>query len=243
MKHIICSSPCLEERLKIRRCLAPVCPAHALHLRTILNAVRVTQRRPILNRSNHSHRPRHNIMILRIVKAAAVVGIWYRVSPWFVERVPDLVLQHWKSDHKQWAILEALSLWLQTLIFITAVINAWKFGERQSNGERLFVQSGKLLKYSGVSLLFILLLSMLVSPLPPKDHERTVKLCIAAYALFMAVAVLLLRSKKGEKTVYGLQHGRLHLNAHVPMWMNMGYWKVSVLSQTHSEPTDPFPVQ
>ncbi|KAH6632981.1 hypothetical protein C7974DRAFT_310156 [Boeremia exigua] len=31
--------------------------------------------------------------------------------------------------------------------------------------------------------------------------------------------------KSGKKSVYGLQHGRLHLDTNVPMWMNMGYWK------------------
>jgi hypothetical protein len=31
--------------------------------------------------------------------------------------------------------------------------------------------------------------------------------------------------KEEEKSVYGLQHGRLHLQAMTPMWMNMGFWK------------------
>ncbi|KAJ4984179.1 hypothetical protein SVAN01_10350 [Stagonosporopsis vannaccii] len=35
------------------------------------------------------------------------------------------------------------------------------------------------------------------------------------------------RRKKNTETVYGLQHGRLHLDTRIPMWMNMGYWKVS----------------
>lgn len=38
---------------------------------------------------------------------------------------------------------------------------------------------------------------------------------------------LYLRKSDGKrKSIYGLQHGRLHLDADVPMWMNMGYWKV-----------------
>jgi hypothetical protein len=184
--------------------------------------------------SGPSRRLHHNIMIPRIGKAAAIAGTWCKLSPWFVERVPDLALDHWRSGRKQWALLETLSLWLQILIFITIVINAWKFGEQQISGERLFAfQSKKLLKYSGVSLLCILLLSVVVSPVPLKDEERTARLYIAALVLLMVVAAILLRNGKDGKTVYGLQHGRLHLNAHVPMWMNMGYWKVSVLASAH----------
>ena len=179
-------------------------------------------------------------MILRIVKAAAIAAMWFQVSPWFVERVPGLVLENWRCDHKQWAILEALSLWLQTTIFTTAMINVWKFGEQRINGERAFaIQSKVLLKYSGVPLLCILLLSVFISPLPPKDDDRTAKLYVAACVVFMVAPISMLRNKKDGKTVYGLQHGRLHLNAHVPMWMNMGYWKVSELSPTRNRPADP----
>lgn len=43
-----------------------------------------------------------------------------------------------------------------------------------------------------------------------------------------AIVILwIFRQKKDKRTVYGLQHGRLHLDTRIPMWMNMGYWKVS----------------
>jgi hypothetical protein len=182
----------------------------------------------------HPH-PRHStIMILRIVKSAAIAGIWWHLLPWFVEQLPDIVLEHWKSSRKQWAILEALSLWLQTWFFITTVTNTWKFGERQENGERFInIYNKKLIKYSGIPLLLILLLSELASPLSLDDDQRTLKRRIAAFVLFAVASTLLeSRSEKDKKTVYGLQHGRLHLDAHVPMWMNMGYWKVSLAFPT-----------
>jgi hypothetical protein len=31
-------------------------------------------------------------------------------------------------------------------------------------------------------------------------------------------------ARKSQEAMYGLQHGRLHLQVQTPMWMNMGYW-------------------
>lgn len=40
----------------------------------------------------------------------------------------------------------------------------------------------------------------------------------------------------GKKdSVYGLQHGRLHLQIPTPMWMNMGYWDATNPNQTMAE--------
>jgi hypothetical protein len=48
----------------------------------------------------------------------------------------------------------------------------------------------------------------------------------AVLAISVVLWVLYLRKSDGKKkSLYGLQHGRLHLDAQVPMWMNMGYWK------------------
>ena len=50
---------------------------------------------------------------------------------------------------------------------------------------------------------------------------------VAVLAASVSSCVFYLRkSDRKKKSIYGLQHGRLHLNAQVPMWMNMGYWKV-----------------
>lgn len=184
-------------------------------------------------------------MISRIAKAASFAVVWWHISPWYIEQLPKIVHEHWRSGRQHCAILEALSLWLQILFLISTVISAWNFGERQVNGERVTtLRHKKLLLYSGVSLLLVMLLSVLVSPSPPVDGELEAKLRIAAIVLLAVIPLLLeLRSKRDVNTVYGLQHGKLHLNAHVPMWMNMGYWKVSGLCSTQKEPTDPCPAQ
>jgi hypothetical protein len=45
------------------------------------------------------------------------------------------------------------------------------------------------------------------------------------YASFKwAVLGLFSNKSRKEESIYGLQHGRLHLQVPTPMWMNMGYW-------------------
>lgn len=55
-----------------------------------------------------------------------------------------------------------------------------------------------------------------------KDFVLGTVFCLAAGTIASR-----LRGREESKSVYGLQHGRLHVDTHVPMWMNMGYWKVS----------------
>jgi hypothetical protein len=43
------------------------------------------------------------------------------------------------------------------------------------------------------------------------------------------------RGAQKKESIYGLQHGRLHLDTSIPMWMNMGYWKNAKSSITLSE--------
>jgi hypothetical protein len=38
--------------------------------------------------------------------------------------------------------------------------------------------------------------------------------------------------RKSQEAMYGLQHGRLHLQAQTPLWMNMGYWDQAGSSKT-----------
>jgi len=42
-------------------------------------------------------------------------------------------------------------------------------------------------------------------------------------------------AQEDQASVYGLQHGRLHLQLPTAMWMNMGYWKNATTSTTLSE--------
>jgi hypothetical protein len=42
-------------------------------------------------------------------------------------------------------------------------------------------------------------------------------------------------SEKEKESIYGLEHGRLHLQVPTPMWMNMGYWGPAGSSKTLAE--------
>jgi hypothetical protein len=59
--------------------------------------------------------------------------------------------------------------------------------------------------------------------------NRVADICLGTL-LYASIKWLLLRlrespGRKGE-SIYGLQHGRLHLHVPTSMWMNMGYWDV-----------------
>jgi hypothetical protein len=41
--------------------------------------------------------------------------------------------------------------------------------------------------------------------------------------------------RKEKESIYGLEHGRLHLQVPTPMWMNMGYWGPAGSSKTLAE--------
>lgn len=70
-------------------------------------------------------------------------------------------------------------------------------------------------------------------------NGHTMMFAVGAIVFFVgAMALLGSRKKEDQKTVYGLQHGRLHLDAHVPMWMNMGYWKVNTLCSLSTQVAD-----
>jgi hypothetical protein len=59
--------------------------------------------------------------------------------------------------------------------------------------------------------------------------------CLGAlsYALMKWVLFQSLRgSNKEKESIYGLEHGRLHLQVPTPMWMNMGYWGPAGSSKT-----------
>jgi hypothetical protein len=62
--------------------------------------------------------------------------------------------------------------------------------------------------------------------------------CLGAlsYALMKWVLFQSLRgSSKEKESMYGLEHGRLHLQVPTPMWMNMGYWGPTGSSKTLAE--------
>lgn len=60
------------------------------------------------------------------------------------------------------------------------------------------------------------------------ERAGLVGLCLGAlsYPLIKLAFLRRLKAADGKKeSMYGLQHGRLHLQVATPMWMNMGYWR------------------
>jgi hypothetical protein len=80
--------------------------------------------------------------------------------------------------------------------------------------------------------------SHLFNIIPFHDHINRL-IGFHGFAITVWLAVFLfqlgrLNSKANQgaqASVYGLQNGRLHLQTPTPMWMNMGYWKVSMERQ------------
>lgn len=60
-------------------------------------------------------------------------------------------------------------------------------------------------------------------------HTMTADYSLVIKVILVVGAVVCLVPARGkaEESMYGLQHGKLHVDVSVPMWMNMGYWKVS----------------
>jgi hypothetical protein len=67
------------------------------------------------------------------------------------------------------------------------------------------------------------------------ELKRSVHVQIAMglllYSLIKPIITRWWRSGE-KKSVYGLQHGRLHVQAPTAMWMNMGYWKAGSVNMT-----------
>ncbi|KAF2830551.1 hypothetical protein CC86DRAFT_367286 [Ophiobolus disseminans] len=83
-------------------------------------------------------------------------------------------------------------------------------------------------------------------PVPPTIYDK-LGLTSDVYGAFCSGLLLLSclkwalrkwwrKAHGGEKeSMYGLQHGRLHLKLPTPMWMNMGYWGHEVEASTMAE--------
>lgn len=67
-------------------------------------------------------------------------------------------------------------------------------------------------------------------------HSGLLNILFGAASFAFVKRAFRIFSNNGEhQTVYGLQHGRLHLRVQTAMWMNMGYWKNSGASGTMAE--------
>jgi hypothetical protein len=58
---------------------------------------------------------------------------------------------------------------------------------------------------------------------------------VVSICRLLLLAVQKLRGAQNTESIYGLQHGKLHLDTSTAMWMNMGYWKNAKVSTTLSE--------
>jgi hypothetical protein len=172
-------------------------------------------------------------MIVRILKSITLaILIWFAL-PWFIMDIPRTIRIHWAIGKKIDAVLGAVFACLEAALFLTAITDFWRFGEGRSGGRRMYrLQHGKLTLYSGLSILLLGLSEMyLFSRVPLSTMVSWVCftdswLGAITFLVFVLVCVRLWWNKD-KKSIYGLQHGRLHLDTRVPMWMNMGYWKVS----------------
>lgn len=65
--------------------------------------------------------------------------------------------------------------------------------------------------------------------------SRVFDACIGVILYIFIKQALKRWANKGTSSVYGLQHGRLHLSVPTAMWMNMGFWKDDDTSKPMAE--------
>jgi hypothetical protein len=77
---------------------------------------------------------------------------------------------------------------------------------------------------------------LLVNLLDKEKGRVVVSICLAAiFHRLIMWAVLRIWKSGDTSSIYGLQHGKLHLQVPTAMWMNMGYWKNRTDPTTLSE--------
>lgn len=170
-------------------------------------------------------------MILRVSKLAITgVALWYILSDLHVN-LPDTINVQWQTGPWPHAtcMLRTAGASLEAVLSLITLSNSWHFRSKQTSGGR---QSGlrhkRAFLYASVSYLFLMLLSVAASAPLYLNRPNLASLTAGMIVVWWAAQRPLGRSNKEDsQSVYGLQHGRLHLDTHVPMWMNMGYWKVS----------------
>lgn len=172
-------------------------------------------------------------MILRVVKAVVLIVLLSFVLPWFLVDVRRLIRIQWQIGQKTEAILGCVLGCTHAVFLLALIASFWSFGERHTGGGRAYKpRHGELIVYSILPTLI-----MALSETYPFNHVRISDMvswahlaatCLGTTAIVVTILVgVRLWWNKDRKSVYGLQHGRLHLDTQVPMWMNMGYWKVS----------------
>lgn len=170
-------------------------------------------------------------MLLRIFKITVIAVILWYALPEVLLEVPRAIRIQWQIGHWPHAVFGTAGVCLVAIFCLAVISNVWTFGSKRTNGNRTYaLQHKRVLLYAGSSYLFSMLLSLAEREWRFSSSKSTTRFAVGAVLLFLAAP----KAKKqwvvkDKGSVYGLQHGRLHLDAHVPMWMNMGYWKVSEL--------------
>jgi hypothetical protein len=169
-------------------------------------------------------------MIVRILNAVVLTTLTWYALPWFIADVPRIIRTYWEIGNKVDAAVRAVLACLEAAMLLTVFRAFWRFGK---GGRRIYrLQHGKLILCFGLPILLLglsemyLLSRVSLSKMVSWAHFTAAWLGAITFSVFVLVCVRLWWNKD-KKSFYGLQHGRLHLDVQVPMWMNMGYWKVS----------------
>ena len=167
-------------------------------------------------------------MMLGILKIISIPFIaWYSL-PGFVVEASRNIRTDWQSGLRSQAVLGTSTVCLCAFFVLAIVIALWELGERTIEGERIYKPQHWSSLFSAAPLYLFLLLSPEIGLMQHTFSSRThngsiIGLVISSFAILKALKK---KGKKNRESVYGLQHGKLHLDVQVPMWMNMGYWKV-----------------
>ncbi|KAJ8113493.1 hypothetical protein OPT61_g4390 [Boeremia exigua] len=157
-----------------------------------------------------------DVMISRALKLAATAAVIWLALPLFISGTHRSQPVNLQNDLKSWAVPS----YLRTLLAALLLTRIWTAGSRQTNDNRVhgIQRTCKgLLVYTGLPILILLWASSSDFKWSDCNQETKIQCAVGAILCFGATP--------NKKSVYGLQHARLHLDTQVPMWMNMGYWK------------------
>lgn len=164
-------------------------------------------------------------MILRISKCVVIAAVLWFARPWFSSRMPSLYGMeelHGRGAKELFWAAQAFMLYSKLVTLVLILMKICAIGEPfgyNAAVQKLQRSCTRLLLYSIMPILGI---AVLVHTMTANYLGKITSIIVAGAAL-----CLLAMPKRDKKSMYGLQHGKLHLDVCVPMWMNMGYWKVS----------------
>ena len=166
-------------------------------------------------------------MILRALKLIVIAIVLWFALPYFSFEMPDnrVVELYGRGGVELLVVLRIFSLYSQTVVLVLFLTRIWTFGERSGGGSTIYRLQQTCMRLLLYTVFPIICLGVLMTTPDLRWDGYT----WSARTKFAVGAALCFMRTTDKKSVYGLQHARLHLDAYVPMWMNMGYWKVSNL--------------